>query len=807
MTAEQWDEFCSWCRRFVEWPGFADSERGYKLEIASNMVTARDALTKGHADWVQKLRVALGRPNNIANPQWVVRPFLTWVVENNDEARDALRLIWADDEDLADRVTRFCALLPETVAGPGNRLSLASVLLFACGVEDHAAFRTTSLNRCYELTGFPAESGGPEGDRYAQALRFLDTVIEECRTRGIEVGDRLDAQSLTWSITSYAPEDWPEADRQSLLLYAAGVAMTDLLELVEEFRASTGYPDESDHRRTQELEELRAGLTQEALVEPDADLFRRVAAGAYGSPGPQSTFMSVLSEDDGPDRVAALVADLLYGEGTVAERIDLALQGEKAIKGLKEALITKFLALQYPEEWIPAYVTTGPYGKRAMIDTLGLPPIKESLTRGEQAVASNDRLLAGLAPIFGADVWGMLRFGMWAVTHQEREAEPDSLARVAHDLYMDEEFLELIETLLEDRGQVIFQGPPGTGKTYVARLLAEYFSRAGGTVTTVQFHPSYAYEDFVEGYRPALVKGQPGFQLEDGPLKEVAAAAAERPDARHVLIIDEINRGNVAKILGELYYLLEYRDDEMQLQYSKQPFRIPKNVWLIGTMNTADRSIALIDSALRRRFHFIDFYPDEPPISGVLAAWLERNKPELMWLVDVVDRANALLADREMAIGPSHFIAKGDRLDEKWIDLIWQHSVLPYIREQHYGSEDRLDAYDLDRLRGEAPGSVDLAVLAGRRDFKVPLDLHIPSVVDQLGGRATLQEVVETKTEHSTDENGDHQPPSDGAIRNRAEGVASPVPGLLTEGSDGELHDPTKLPDGVISRAFVRAPD
>jgi 5-methylcytosine-specific restriction protein B len=118
-------------------------------------------------------------------------------------------------------------------------------------------------------------------------------------------------------------------------------------------------------------------------------------------------------------------------------------------------------------------------------------------------------------------------------------------------------------------------------------------------------------------------------------------------------------------------------------------------------MNTADRSIALVDTALRRRFHFIPFYPDEEPIKGLLGRWLAKNKPAMAWIAEVVDRANAELGDRHVAIGPSHFL-RAD-LDEDWVDLIWTHSVIPYIAEQFFGEEDRLAGFDLTKLRaGEA---------------------------------------------------------------------------------------------------------
>jgi 5-methylcytosine-specific restriction enzyme B len=192
------------------------------------------------------------------------------------------------------------------------------------------------------------------------------------------------------------------------------------------------------------------------------------------------------------------------------------------------------------------------------------------------------------------------------------------MQQLADDLLIDIEFIREARRLLQDKRQLLFYGPPGTGKTFVALRFAEFLVHdKGGEVDIVQFHPSYAYEDFVEGFRPAQTAGgQPGFELRDGPLKRLAASAAASPDAPHILIIDEINRGNIAKVFGELYFLLEYRAREISLQYSAQPFELPKNLWIIGTMNTADRSIALVDAALRRRFYFQPFFPDRPPVGG-----------------------------------------------------------------------------------------------------------------------------------------------------------------------------------------------
>ena len=286
-------------------------------------------------------------------------------------------------------------------------------------------------------------------------------------------------------------------------------------------------------------------------------------------------------------------------------------------------------------------------------------------------------------------------------TYADRDPLPKvRLQGLADELLIERAFLGRIEKLLADKRQVVFQGPPGTGKTYVARKLAECLAGSAQRVRLVQFHPSYAYEDFVQGFRPVLRDGgQPGFELTGGPLLAAAEQARAEPDKRHFLVIDEINRGNLSKVFGELYFLLEYRNEEMSLQYSAKPFSLPDNLYFIGTMNTADRSIALVDLALRRRFHFVEFHPDKPPVAGLLARWLKQHAAEWSWLAAVVDHANGKLSDRQAAIGPSYFMKRN--LDDEMVRLIWEHNVLPYVEEHLYGEHERLREFDLDALRKE----------------------------------------------------------------------------------------------------------
>ena len=172
----------------------------------------------------------------------------------------------------------------------------------------------------------------------------------------------------------------------------------------------------------------------------------------------------------------------------------------------------------------------------------------------------------------------------------------------------------------------------------------------------------------------------------------------------YVLIVDEINRGNVAKIFGELLFLLEYRDREVTLQYSRdEPFSLPENLYVIGTMNTADRSIALVDSALRRRFYFVPFLPDQPPVAEVLEKWLERH--ELDSEPDRLFRElNKRIATSEFAIGPSYLMTADGSAPN--LQRAWQHAIMPLLEEYYYGTgRDVEGEFGLKALRDALSGS------------------------------------------------------------------------------------------------------
>lgn len=270
---------------------------------------------------------------------------------------------------------------------------------------------------------------------------------------------------------------------------------------------------------------------------------------------------------------------------------------------------------------------------------------------------------------------------------------------LAENLFVPQDWLDTVRAALNSKRQIIFQGPPGTGKTYLARRLAKNATTAEEQVGIVQFHPAYTYEDFFEGFRPqAADGGSVEFVLRPGPLRALADRASDNPDKPYFLVIDEINRGNLAKIFGELYFLLEYREESVSLMYSQDRFALPSNLFIIGTMNTADRSIALVDSAMRRRFAFFTLAPDREPTAGVLARWAEASPARDGQVSHLLSALNALIGDPQRMVGPS-YLMQPDAHTEDGLERIWESEILPLLEESFFGDDDVAQRFGLDAVR------------------------------------------------------------------------------------------------------------
>ena len=246
---------------------------------------------------------------------------------------------------------------------------------------------------------------------------------------------------------------------------------------------------------------------------------------------------------------------------------------------------------------------------------------------------------------------------------------------------------------LRRKQQLVLYGPPGTGKTYLAERLARYLVDGGGFSELVQFHASYAYEDFVQGIRPRVVEGALHYELAAGHFLRFCDKARQAGEKPCVLIIDEINRANLARVFGELMYLLEYRDRPISLAGGGPEFSIPANVYLIGTMNTADRSIALVDQAMRRRFGFIRLRPNYQ----LLATYLGNRGLPSDKLVALTKEVNQAIGDEDCELGISFFMVADIATA---LAHIWQGEVEPYLEEVFFDRPDQMARFRWSKVAG-----------------------------------------------------------------------------------------------------------
>ncbi len=261
------------------------------------------------------------------------------------------------------------------------------------------------------------------------------------------------------------------------------------------------------------------------------------------------------------------------------------------------------------------------------------------------------------------------------------------------DVYMEEQQLHTLTSLLSRKKNLILQGAPGVGKTFAAKRLAYAMMgvKDDSRVKVIQFHQNYSYEDFVMGYKP---NAEGGFSLEKGIFYDFCQKARVNSEKPYFLIIDEINRGNLSKIFGELLQLIEadYRDQSIQLAYNKQSFSVPSNLYIIGMMNTADRSLAMIDYALRRRFSFYEMKPafETDVFSNYIAQW---EMPELRKLINAIIALNKVIADDDslgsgFCIGHS-YLCNLDKSSD--LESIVEYDIIPMLREYWFDNGSKFN--------------------------------------------------------------------------------------------------------------------
>jgi 5-methylcytosine-specific restriction protein B len=295
----------------------------------------------------------------------------------------------------------------------------------------------------------------------------------------------------------------------------------------------------------------------------------------------------------------------------------------------------------------------------------------------------------------------------------------ETVAALAKETRFPERLLRDLHALLERRGQVAIEGPTGVGKTHLARRLAAAFAGSAQRVRVVQFHPSFRYEDFIEGHAaPGAAPGTAGaapaaplpglLSANQGPeraahpaapglLTSFAARAARDPQQRYVMVLDDLGRGDAVAVLGEVFSLLEFREQEVVLPYSREAFSLPKNLFFVATASATHQARALAEPALRRRFPFVHLEPS----ADVLRAWLEERRPEMAHVADLFVELNKRLAKEAgplAQIGQSIFMQP--ELDEAELERIFAYDVRPLL--EPVVDAAKLSRFDLAALKKAA---------------------------------------------------------------------------------------------------------
>ena len=676
--ADPWKVFVKHAKAFYVFTGFEKNERTYKLRFAER---AKPAITSLAGEYTEKafeeLRKAL-QANNQNMALWRdVQNFVTWCTSNTQSCHQAMLKIADGEISTADRIRGFLATMPaEVVKSPASRTTLASLLLFALDPKQFVPFRSSVIEWTCRQVEYPGpKDDADEADRYEHALGFMDRVLHECRSRKLNLLDRLDAQGVIWAIAKWdnQPEGMPDSEWQAIQAYRGGkivnpdpddgighwkIAPGEGAELWEECRKegyiSIGWDDLGD----------LSNMTREQFEQ---------VRDATAAKDPAFT-------KAGCEQVWRFAKDIKAGDRIVANKGFFVALGLGRVTGEYYFAESGGQRHRIPVEW---YDT-----QPRKIEQRGWRITLRELDKNTfDAIAS--------API---------------IPDQEQTITPvedDPVGRI-----------------LLSRKNVVLYGPPGTGKTHVSLELAKRWQKWQGhdSVVQVTFHPSYAYEDFVEGFRP---NSDGKFELQQGIFVQVVKQAQAEPHRQFLLVVDELNRGDVARIFGELITLIEedkrHEHASRRLPYSKQDFWVPENLHLLGTMNTADRSISLLDIAIRRRFCFIECPPDcsvirdsaIPSIGGLDLA-------DLMTALNLKLKNEGI--DKDRAIGHSHFLIRADEGSPiAFLRDKIRYNIIPLVEEYCYAERSMMTRILDDLVQGD--GSINAELFLSSSDGKALIDV------------------------------------------------------------------------------------
>ena len=432
------------------------------------------------------------------------------------------------------------------------------------------------------------------------------------------------------------------------------------------------------------------------------------------------TFIKNATEDELRDKTLAF----LFGGNKIAERLKAYLDwakltpipGQNTKLGIQPIVGSYLLTISSPKEY--AFCKPAAYNS-AVNELLGSDAVKKApIERIIHCSEFYKMVLDFLIREYGLQDGNLLDVHSMFHCFQSRDKDSDLTAWEmakndnTHRLPTPSEIDSPLYALLLDKQNVVIYGPPGTGKTREAWLLGRWWEQEFGedTVTQLTFHPSYCYEDFIESFRPTADGS--GFTLKDGVFKKICKRAKENPAIKHLVIIDEINRGDLARILGELITLIEKdkRRDSCKtvLPLSGEEFHVPANLYLLGTMNTADKSISLIDLAIRRRFLFYYMPPDPSVLDDGRDYLAEIEDVKLSALLIGINQRLVMNGiDRDRTLGHSYLLIPCDT--EKPLEILrnrFRYEIIPLIEEYCYANRSLMKKILEDLV--EHDGSVNI---------------------------------------------------------------------------------------------------